>query len=62
MAAGWEEDNIASQKLHERAGFEIVGKRPPEEGLDVVIVIGVWKGAGAFKKEDTIYRDVPDWP
>jgi L-amino acid N-acyltransferase YncA len=60
MAAGWDTTNESSRRLHERVGFEIVGKRPDEEGK-VGTVIAIWQGAGRAKKEDTIYRDNPDF-
>jgi L-amino acid N-acyltransferase YncA len=56
MAAGLSNSNVSSKRLHEKVGFEVMGKRPVRDGQEGMAV-AIWQGAGRVEKEDTIYRD-----
>lgn len=58
---------MAGRKLHERVGFEIMGRRPPGQALPKgeegggPTVVAIWQGSGKVLKGDSIYKGIPDF-
>lgn len=58
LVSGWDADNVRSRRLHQRLGFEVVGRHPGHGGR-VPTVMAVWRGAGELRKEESVLALCP---
>lgn len=58
--SGWDMGNDRSGRAHERAGFKIVGRSNHDNPNVPQHVLAIWQGDGQVKKEETVFKNVPD--